>query len=89
MPDRGQIFDYKYVTKAGGTDGQWINWNDLIDKTEVISDKLLPSEIVVKTMDTMRYSFLLQQNIMQQIPTLFCGQTGTGKSAYIKNVLMT
>jgi hypothetical protein len=47
------------VTKPGGIDGQWINWNDLIDKTEVISDKLMASEIVVKTMDTMRYSFLL------------------------------
>jgi len=59
VPDRGQIFDYKYVTKAGGTDGQWISWNDLIDKSETISDKLQPSEIIVKTMDTMRYSFLL------------------------------
>ena len=87
VPDRGQIFDYKYVTKAGGTDGQWISWNDLIDKSESISDKMQPSEIIVKTMDTMRYSFLLFQNLLNKIPTLFCGQTGTGKSVYIKNVL--
>jgi dynein heavy chain len=40
VPDRGQIFDYKYMTKSGGQDGQWVNWNDLIDKTEIISDKL-------------------------------------------------
>jgi dynein heavy chain len=59
VPDRGQIFDYKYMTKTGGQDGQWVNWNDLIDKTEIISDKLQPAEIIVKTMDTMRYSFLL------------------------------
>ena len=59
VPDRGQIFDYKYSTKSGGTDGQWVSWNDLIDKTELISEKLMPSEIIVKTIDTMRYSYLL------------------------------
>jgi hypothetical protein len=48
------------MTKQGGLDGQWVNWNDLIDKSETISDKLMPSEIIVKTMDTIRYSFLLQ-----------------------------
>lgn len=47
----------------------------------------MPSEIMVKTMDTMRYSFILQRNILANIPTLFCGPTGTGKSVYIKNVL--
>jgi dynein heavy chain len=42
---------------------------------------------MVKTMDTIRYSYLLKINIMAEIPTLFCGPTGTGKSVYIKNVL--
>ena len=36
----------------------------------------------------MRYSFLLKTNIYNEIPTLFCGPTGTGKSVYIKNVLL-
>jgi len=81
------VYDYQFVTKEGGTDGQWVSWNDLIDKTETISDKLMPSEIIVKTMDTMRYSFILKRNILAKIPTLFCGPTGTGKSVYIKNVL--
>ena len=36
----------------------------------------------------MRYSYLLKTNIFNEIPTLFCGPTGTGKSVYIKNVLL-
>ena len=36
----------------------------------------------------MRYSFLLTTNILNEVPTLFCGPTGTGKSVYIKNVIM-
>jgi dynein heavy chain len=42
---------------------------------------------MVKTMDTIRYSYLLKINILSNIPTLFCGPTGTGKSVYIKNLL--
>lgn len=38
-------------------------------------------------MDTARYSYLLVLNINNDIPTLFCGPTGTGKSVYIKNAL--
>jgi dynein heavy chain len=30
----------------------------------------------------------MENNIRNEIPTLFCGPTGTGKSAYIKNVIL-
>jgi dynein heavy chain len=36
-----------------------------------------------------RYKFLLQHNISLGMPTLFCGPTGTGKSIYIKNLLLS
>jgi len=42
----------------------------------------------VKTVDTIRYTYLLKNNILNEYPTLFCGPTGTGKSAYINNLLM-
>lgn len=51
---------------------------------------------MVPTADTVRYTFLLKSNVVGVIsnngsnsiyPTLFCGPTGTGKSAYIKNML--
>ena len=88
LPDRGLLFDYKYQLKSNKTDGEWIPWLDLIDKAEVISAKMQPQEIIVNTSDTMRYSFLLSLNIYNEIPTLFCGPTGTGKSVYIKNILL-
>jgi len=42
---------------------------------------------MVKTVDTMRYTYLLKINILNEYPTLFCGPTGTGKSIYIKDLL--
>ncbi len=50
---------------------------------------MMVHEILVKTTDTIRYSYLLLLNIRNEVPTLFCGPTGTGKSVYIKNALMT
>lgn len=40
------------------------------------------------TIDSIRYSYILEFNIKNNIPTLFCGPTGTGKSAYMSNVIL-
>ena len=87
LPERGSMYDYSLEMKANRTDVEWINWIEHI-KNETISPKALVHEILVKTADTVRYSYLLLLNIKNQLPTLFCGPTGTGKSVYIKNVLM-
>lgn len=39
------------------------------------------------TADTIRYGYMLEKFIEHEIPTLFVGPTGTGKTAYIQNVL--
>lgn len=42
----------------------------------------------MKTNDTVRYSHLLKICIDNELPLLFCGPTGTGKSCYIKNYIL-
>lgn len=39
------------------------------------------------TIDTVRYTYLLKLHLDNNIPTLFCGNTGTGKTVYVKDVI--
>lgn len=45
------------------------------------------NEVIVTTADTIRYGYMQEMFIMNDIPSLFVGPTGTGKTAYIQNVL--
>ena len=83
--DRGTIYDYRYIPAENG----WKNWMEFTDKDKIdqFPKGSVVQEIIVTTMDTIRYGFLLEFFIMNDIKTLFVGPTGTGKTAYIQKVL--
>jgi dynein heavy chain len=84
--DRGTIFDYVYFPEKN----EWKNWMELTDKDKI--DKFpkdqVVQDIVVTTIDKIRYSYIQEYCINNNIPTLVVGPTGTGKSVYIQNVLL-
>lgn len=84
--DRGTIFDYVYFPEKN----EWKGWMDLTNKENI--DKFPKDsqvqDIIVTTADKIRYSYIQEYCINANIPTLFCGPTGTGKSVYIQNVLL-
>ncbi|XP_053147136.1 dynein axonemal heavy chain 12 isoform X3 [Hemicordylus capensis] len=83
--EKGLVYDYMFELKGKG---RWAHWNEAIkninynDKTAKIQD------IIVPTMDTVRYTYLMDMCIAHGKPLLFVGPTGTGKSVYVKDKLM-
>jgi dynein heavy chain, axonemal len=85
--DRGMIYDYVYF----GETMTWKQWYELVNKDEVdnFPRGTQVQNMVITTIDTIRYSHMQEYCINHKIPTLFCGPTGTGKSVYIQSVLLT
>jgi dynein heavy chain len=86
IPNGGSIYDYVFERdKKNG--GMWKLWVETVGKFE-IDPKAKFSSITIPTVDTIRYSHLFELFIKHNKHVLVVGPTGTGKSAYINNILL-
>ncbi|KAG7228180.1 hypothetical protein INR49_013343 [Caranx melampygus] len=85
MDEKGLVYDYFYEFNGKG---RWVQWNDLIKNVNLGNSNTNVQEIIVPTIDTVRYTYLLDLCINYRMPLLFVGPTGTGKSVYVKDKLM-
>ncbi|XP_073448349.1 dynein axonemal heavy chain 12 [Aquarana catesbeiana] len=83
--DKGLVYDFTYELKGRG---RWVHWNEFIKGTNVGDKNTKIQDIIVPTMDTVRYTFLMDMSLKYSKPLLFVGPTGTGKSVYVKDKLM-
>uniref|UniRef100_A0A8C3PS23 Dynein axonemal heavy chain 3 n=1 Tax=Calidris pygmaea TaxID=425635 RepID=A0A8C3PS23_9CHAR len=76
FPEKGSVYDF-YFYKHGS--GQWNMWMEYITKEE---------QLIIPTMETARQMFFLKTYVEHNVPLLFVGPTGTGKSAITNNFLL-
>jgi len=73
------VYDFCF-DKPSGT---WRRWVDLTEDVPIGEDAAY-SSIIVPTVDTIRYTFLIDTLVTHGKNFCFVGPTGTGKTAYIK-----
>ena len=80
FPKDASIYSYRFVKEGTGI---WELWSkELEDKPPIPKDADF-NEIIVPTVDTVRYITLFDMLLTHQKATLFVGPTGTGKSVYL------
>jgi len=80
IPRDGLVYDYEIVKDDAG---RWVKWSESLKDVPPIARDALYSEIIIPTVDTLRYTRLMQLFVTHQKACLFVGPTGTGKSVYI------
>ncbi|XP_044001453.1 dynein axonemal heavy chain 7-like [Aphidius gifuensis] len=85
MPKDGLVFDYKFIKEGKG---KWKLWSDELMNAPSIPRDVPVNQIIVPTIETIRYTTLFQHLVQHGKPVLFVGPTGTGKSVYIQQFLL-
>ncbi|KAK3261161.1 hypothetical protein CYMTET_29916, partial [Cymbomonas tetramitiformis] len=82
FPKDGSVYEFGLDTKQGG----WNHWLQMEDVEPIPLDTPF-QRIIVTTVDTIRYKYLLNTLMMHDKHLLFGGPTGTGKTVYVKDSL--
>ncbi|XP_043195463.1 dynein axonemal heavy chain 7-like [Amphibalanus amphitrite] len=85
FPREGRVYDYKFVPDDHG---YWELWTVALKTLPSIPRDIQVNQIIVPTVDTVRYTELMSLLVYHRKPVLFCGPTGTGKSIYTINFML-
>ncbi|XP_047042351.1 dynein axonemal heavy chain 7 [Helicoverpa zea] len=85
IPREGLVYDYRFIKEGKG---KWKPWADDVLTAPPISRDTPPNQILVTTLDSVRYLALFKLMVTHHKLVMMVGPTGTGKSSYIIDFLV-
>jgi dynein heavy chain 1 len=83
--DNKSLADYRIRVE----DGEYELWSDSVPRMEIESHKVVSSDVVVTTTDTVRHSDVLYAWLSSRMPLILCGPPGSGKTMTLTAVLQS
>ena len=83
FPNKDSIYEY-YVD---GKTRTWQHWDEKLKSGWKYDPKLPFYKLVVPTVDTVRYQYLLKSLVLKANPVLLVGPVGTGKTSVVQQCL--
>lgn len=80
--EKGTIYDSVFDLQSG----KWQPWENIMQPYQ-IADNATFQEMVIPTLDSTRYGFILNMMFLDHKPVLYAGDTGTGKTVVIKQTI--
>ena len=68
-------------------DGEWRPWKSSVPLMDIESHKVLSTDVVIPTVDTVRHVQVLQSWLSKHVPLILCGPPGSGKTMTLTSVL--
>ena len=65
------------------SDGEWVPLENKVPSIEIETHKIIASDVLISTIDTVRHEQLLQSWLKERRPVLLCGPPGSGKTMTI------
>ncbi|CAF0814718.1 unnamed protein product [Didymodactylos carnosus] len=83
FPNKDSVFEYYVDVKQRA----WLSWEEKLRQGWKYNPEIPFYKIIVPTIDTIRYKFLVAALIKSQRPVLLCGPVGTGKTSVAHAVM--
>jgi len=83
LPINHAIWDYSVHLE----DGDWHPWKEYVPRVEIEPQKVMDTDEVVTTVDTVRHAHVLEAWLDEHRPLILCGPPGSGKTMSLTNVL--
>ena len=85
VPEEGMLYDY--AIQLDDFSGSWVGWMATVPAFE-LSPKTEFADIIVPTVDSVRYMWITDTLARHKMHTMCVGPTGTGKTLNVNNKLM-
>lgn len=70
-------------------DGEWVQWSASVPRIEIESHRVVASDVVVPTTDTLRHVEVMRAWLASHRPLILCGPPGSGKTMTLTSTLQS